>query len=87
LLLAIVELESQERSSQLDGFHQALMPLLREELAQTQRALERAAQGQYGICETCHRELGVRVLDLSPSTTVCPVCEARAQRGGVPSPA
>lgn len=81
LLLAICELESPDTA---DGnslaLREALLPLLREDLRQTQRALARAAQGQYGICEDCNRPLAARLLELKPSATTCPVCEARTRR-------
>ena len=84
LLLAICELES---PSETDGnslvLREALLRLLREDLRQTQRALARAAQGRYGTCEGCNRLLSVRLLELLPSATTCPVCEARARRAMV----
>ena len=84
LLLAICELESPNGT---DGnslaLREALLPLLREDLRQTQHALARAAQGKYGACEDCNRPLSVRLLELQPSATICPVCQARARRATV----
>ena len=81
LLMAICELESPDSA---DGnsraLREALLPLLREDLRQTQHALARAGEGQYGVCEDCHRPLSVRLLELKPSATSCPICEARARR-------
>ena len=82
LLLALCELESPEGGdANSQALREALLPMLRDDLRQTQHALARAAQGQYGICEDCHRPLSGRQLDLKPSATSCPVCEARARRG------
>lgn len=85
LLLAICELEGPD--NKIDGnsraLREALLPMLREDLRQTQRALARAAQGRYGICEDCGRSLSAHLLELKPSATTCPVCEARARRAVV----
>lgn len=82
LLLAICELESPDGADgNSQALREALLPMLRDDLRQTQHALARAAQGQYGVCEDCHRPLSARLLDLKPSATHCPVCEARARRG------
>lgn len=82
LLLAICELETPE--SKTDGnsvaLRQALLPLLREDLRQTQHALERAARGGYGFCEECHRPIAARQLEMRPATTRCSICEARNRR-------
>lgn len=84
LLLAICELESPDEA---DGnslvLREALQPLLREDLRQTQHALARAAQGKYGICDDCNRPLSARLLELQPSATTCSVCQARARRATV----
>ena len=82
LLLAICELEGPDNGADSNSraLREALLPLLREDLRQTQRALARAARGQYGLCEECSRPLSARLLELKPSATTCPVCEARARR-------
>jgi DnaK suppressor protein len=81
LLLALCELEGEPSgaSGNARTMREALLPLLREDLRQAQHALARAAQGLYGICEECHRPLAPRTLELKPSATRCPVCEARAR--------
>lgn len=82
LLLAICELESPE--SMTDGnslaLRQALLPLLREDLRQTQHALELAARGAYGFCEECHKPISARQLEIKPATTYCAICETRTRR-------
>lgn len=81
LLLAICELES---ASNGDGegvaLRKALLPMLREDLRQTQHALALAAHGAYGSCEECHKPLAARHLEMKPATTRCPECAARARR-------
>jgi hypothetical protein len=78
LILAICELEGD--TNQPPAMRAALLILLREDLASTQRALTLAAEGRYGLCETCLRPLAHRALMLMPATTHCPVCEAQASR-------
>jgi RNA polymerase-binding transcription factor DksA len=80
LLLAICELEGPRSPTDTNPqvLREALLPLLRDDLRQTQRALARAAQGTYGICEECHRPITARHLELKPALTRCPACEKRA---------
>lgn len=82
LLLAICELEGPAKSGDNNSqvLRDALMPLLREDLRQTQHALSLAAQGRYGCCEDCNRPFTSRQLELRPATTRCPICEARSHR-------
>jgi DnaK suppressor protein len=80
LLMAICELEGPRSPTDTNPqvLREALLPLLREDLRQTQHALSRAARGTYGICEECHRPIAARHLELKPAMTRCPSCEARA---------
>ena len=84
LLLAICELEGPANGGDADGNAQvlraALLPMLREDLRQTQHALARAARGQYGMCEVCHKAIAGRTLELRPAATRCGACEGRAVR-------
>ena len=81
LLLAICELESAENGKgESVELRQALLPMLREDLRQTQHALALAARGAYGSCEDCHKPLSARHLEMKPATTRCPECAARARR-------
>ena len=80
LLAARCDLER----DQLGGaavMHQALAAVLREELRQTQRALERAALGTLGYCERCQAPLAITVLLSQPASTHCPSCTAAIERG------
>src|SRR5579859_4335768 len=84
LLLAICELETPAAGDAADGnaraLRAALLPMLREDLRQTQHALARAARGQYGVCEVCHKAIAGRTLELRPAATRCGACEGRAGR-------
>jgi RNA polymerase-binding transcription factor DksA len=80
LLLAICELESASDANGDAALREALLPMLREDLRQTQHALALAAHGAYGACEECHRPLAARQLEIKPATTRCPVCAARSNR-------
>jgi len=89
LLLAICELEGQDAADGADATHparramnEALLVLLRGDLARTQHALALAADGRYGACEDCARPLSRRELELMPATTRCPACEAQGRRAG-----
>ena len=78
LLLAICELETPQRDDhQSQALRAALLPMLREDLRQTQHALARAAHGAYGICEDCHKPLSLRELEAHPAATHCAICNAR----------
>lgn len=37
-------------------------------------ALQRLAEGEYGLCEACGEEIGVERLKVQPMTTVCLPC-------------
>ncbi len=81
LLLAICELESaSDGNGEGMALRKALLPMLREDLRQTQHALALAAHGAYGACEECHRPLAARHLEMKPATTRCPECAARSHR-------
>jgi DnaK suppressor protein len=79
LLLATCELEGPRSPTDTNPqvLREALLPLLREDLRQTQHALARAAQGTYGTCEECHRPISAQHLELKPAMTRCPACDTR----------
>lgn len=58
----------------------ALAVLLRDDLRQTQRALGRAATGEFGVCDTCHSDIDLRTLLVQPAVTRCAHCAAVADR-------
>lgn len=58
--------------------------MLDREAAQVHHALQRKAEGQYGICENCDRPIGNARLAALPEATLCIDCqrqlEARRRR-------
>jgi len=49
-------------------------------IADIDRALERLAAGNYGICEACGQPIGVARLEASPATRFCRTDQARSER-------
>ena len=81
LLLAICELETPNAADpNPQELRAALLPMLREDLRQTQHALSRAARGLYGTCEECHKPIAARQLELMPTLTRCTTCQGRDRR-------
>ncbi len=52
----------------------------REMLVQTERALERIANGTYGICESCGNPIGKGRAMAFPRATLCLTCKQREER-------
>jgi RNA polymerase-binding transcription factor DksA len=80
LLLALCDLEDPSAPGEDAVLRSALDLLLRDELRQTQHALQRASQGTYGACEVCHQPLSRRHLSLHPAMTRCWACTGRKPR-------
>src|SRR5215813_6681386 len=77
LLLAICDLETPDPvDPSPQALRAALLPMLREDLRQTQHALARAARGAYGVCEECHKAIAARQLELHPAATCCAACHS-----------
>jgi DnaK suppressor protein len=57
-----------------------LMQLLGENREQVERALERLAEGQYGICEDCGDRIATERLKFKPEATRCVACQSRWDR-------
>ena len=51
------------------------------ELEEIDRALQRIANGDYGTCEACGRQIPLARLRTLPATPFCRDCVARAERG------
>jgi DnaK suppressor protein len=51
-----------------------------ELLLQTEKALERLAQGTYGQCEVCGEAIGKNRLMAFPRATLCMTCKQREER-------
>ena len=52
----------------------------RDMLAQTERALERIADGSYGVCESCAQPIGKMRVMAFPRATLCLTCKQREER-------
>lgn len=52
----------------------------REMLAQTERALDRIADGTYGVCESCGNPIGKMRVMAFPRATLCLPCKQREER-------
>jgi DnaK suppressor protein len=47
----------------------------RKLLSKIEEALERVAEGEFGICEDCGEEIGIKRLEARPVTTLCIDCK------------
>lgn len=47
----------------------------RKLLSKIEEALERVEEGEYGICEDCGEEIGLKRLEARPVTTLCIDCK------------
>ena len=54
-----------------------MLAVLRGELAQTTRALQRLASGAYGRCEVCGAPIAPSRLQIVPSAALCDTCASR----------
>ncbi|RWZ46433.1 molecular chaperone DnaK [Labedella phragmitis] len=54
---------------------------LADELAELDRAMERAAAGTYGICARCGRPIGAERLAARPTAELCIDCARAAEAG------
>ncbi|UIJ33549.1 TraR/DksA C4-type zinc finger protein [Allobranchiibius sp. GilTou73] len=52
----------------------------REMLEQSQHALDRIADGTYGICESCGKPIGKLRLQAFPRATLCMQCKQKQER-------
>ncbi|MDQ6935714.1 MAG: TraR/DksA C4-type zinc finger protein [Actinomycetota bacterium] len=52
----------------------------RDMLTQSEHALERIANGTYGVCENCGRPIGKQRLMVFPRATLCLSCKQREER-------
>lgn len=55
--------------------------IVQEEAEQVQEAIERRADGRYGVCESCDRPIGKERLEARPQATLCIDCQ-RQRDGG-----
>jgi DnaK suppressor protein len=57
-----------------------LLANTRETLFQTHHALDRIADGTYGVCESCGHPIGKLRLQAFPRATLCVACKQRQER-------
>jgi DnaK suppressor protein len=55
----------------------ALLEAARTQVSAVDAALERLAQGRYGVCEVCGQPIGAERLAARPSATTCVRCASR----------
>jgi DnaK suppressor protein len=55
----------------------ALLDAARTQVSAVDAALERVAQGRYGVCEVCGQPIGAERLAARPSATTCVRCASR----------
>jgi DnaK suppressor protein len=58
----------------------ALLENAKDMLFQTRHAIERLAQGRYGICENCQKPIGKGRLQAFPRATLCITCKQEEER-------
>jgi RNA polymerase-binding protein DksA len=75
--------DSEEQATQLEN-QEVLDSLANEatsELAQINMALQRMAEGSYGICTECGSEIDTRRLEARPFAARCIACASKPQAG------
>jgi RNA polymerase-binding protein DksA len=58
----------------------ALLGQARDQLTQIDAAIERLADGSYGVCERCGQPIAAARLAARPTATTCITCAARGGR-------
>lgn len=71
------DLASEERDREINFI---LTDRDREKLQAIQEALERVANGTYGICESCEQEISQARLTALPFTRMCVNCQAEHEK-------
>ena len=52
----------------------------RKLLAKIEEALERVEEGEFGVCEDCGEEIGIKRLEARPVTTLCIDCKTLQEK-------
>jgi len=65
---------------QLTGLNATAIAQLRDELAEVNEALGRAAEGSYGTCTQCGRHIAGERLAVQPAASRCLDCQSRAEQ-------
>lgn len=56
---------------------EALEKTLRVSIREIESALDRIDKGTYGICRSCHKQIGEQRLSIKPTATLCMSCEQK----------
>jgi DnaK suppressor protein len=77
----LIELTVQGRLPDRGGYDEnvlkALTAAARQGVADTAAALRRMAEGTYGVCDSCHKEIPLGRLRAVPHTRYCAPCQQR----------
>ncbi len=52
----------------------------KERLNDVSRALGKIAAGTYGVCENCHKEIELKILEIDPESRYCKACKKALQK-------
>jgi DnaK suppressor protein len=63
--------------------NQTIQQVIERDRQQAEHARDRQAQGGYGICEDCGREIGEERLSALPDATRCVSCQAEWEAGNL----
>jgi len=73
------DLADKAESSYTKEFLLSLSNAEREELTQIDAAIKRVARGEYGVCQSCQKEIGKKRLAALPWTALCIDCQEKAE--------
>ncbi len=73
------DLADKAESSYTKEFLLSLSNAERDELLQIDGALKRVAKGEYGICQSCQKEIGKKRLAALPWTPLCIDCQEQSE--------
>ena len=70
-----------DRASQEEGFSLELRTRDRERklISKIEEAIQSIQEGEYGYCESCGVEIGIRRLEARPTATLCIDCKTMAE--------
>ncbi len=57
----------------------AVARVLMDDMMQIDRALDRLAQGSYGLCDDCHQPIPPKRLEARPTATLCVSCQSKRE--------
>lgn len=70
---------SSEQTDQAEeeGNNQAIAESLRDDINETDSALEKIRRGTYGVCEQCGASIETDVLAIAPESALCHSCKKK----------